>query len=385
MRIGTAAIVERVRVLALRLKHHPKIGFPAIFCHVRGRYEIRRGYYYFGDRRSQAFNTSLAWSVEPTMLPVVASFVRRCRPRSVASALSSPSARSFSSSSDQEDSPSTYKRKWTLLYHRSPNRSTYPRAMLGFSSLNAIYWPWYVFDFTPAVNASAQTRFELGQIDAETLDLLSMDTSIGYVGLGMAMLFWCGAVAYPTHLISAIWKLDDTEAEVDENEQSLAISTHKLPFINEPSVLDKAVFDPEDNQFKGKHRVAFTEAELEADSNIKFFSPGDVSIRGDKESHDIIVKFDGDFGKKHGHLALQKGDGSSMMQNYLLDIGSEDEVMEGANPHLLRGLLFHEYKIQQDAMYTGGKSKKLKDSGDGTDGKQLEPITFRKRTFKKKR
>ena len=74
-----------------------------------------------------------------------------------------------------------------------------------------------------------------------------------------------------------------------------------------------------------------------------------------------------------------------MMQNYLLDIGSEDEVMEGANPHLLRGLLFHEYKIQQDAMYTGGKSKKLKDSGDGTDGKQFEPITFRKRTFKKKR
>ena len=114
--------------------------------------------------------------------------------------------RTFTSSSlPSNKEPVNNERKWTLLYHRSPSRTTYPRVMLGTSSFNLTYWMWYCLDFTPSVNASAQSKYELGQIDLETLELLLIDESLGAVGFGLASMIWLGAFLYTKQLVSAIW------------------------------------------------------------------------------------------------------------------------------------------------------------------------------------
>ena len=73
-------------------------------------------------------------------------------------------------------------RTWKLLYHRSPNRLTMPRGLFGVSTFFQIYWTWYVVDFTPAINKSAQAKYAAGQISQETLELLLIDDMMGYVG-----------------------------------------------------------------------------------------------------------------------------------------------------------------------------------------------------------
>ena len=73
-------------------------------------------------------------------------------------------------------------RTWKLLYHRSPNRLTMPRGLFGVSTFFQIYWTWYVVDFTPAINKSAQVKYAAGQISQETLELLLIDDMMGYVG-----------------------------------------------------------------------------------------------------------------------------------------------------------------------------------------------------------
>ena len=101
---------------------------------------------------------------------------------------SSPVAYTSSSNSDANSPVKTVSdNEWQLLYKRSPSRSTYPRATLTFSSFNALYWMWYTFDFTPSVNAAAYEKAALNQIDAESLELLLVDGTIGYVGLGLAL------------------------------------------------------------------------------------------------------------------------------------------------------------------------------------------------------
>ncbi|KAL3805010.1 hypothetical protein HJC23_003238 [Cyclotella cryptica] len=276
------------------------------------------------------------------------------------------STRSFSSSSkssvNSQDSAEDV--KWSLLYHRS-NRATYPRATLTFSTFNLFYWLWYTFDFTPAVNASAHEKAALGQIDAETLELLLVDNSMGYVGLGVALVIWGGSVWYPKRLITAIWKSEDD----DENNHRIAISTLKMPFVTESNVLKKM------KSFNGVENTIFTETELRSDSNIQFFNAGEIGIVGEKETNDILVNLDGELGRKRGHLALQaidaKNETSSATssagplslltkKNYLLDIGSEDEIMVGANSHLLRAFLFNDFQLQSAANPKVGRRRNTK-------------------------
>lgn len=256
-------------------------------------------------------------------------------------------------------------RQYSLLYARSPSRSIHPRAMLAFSSFNALYWLWYTFDFTPSVNASAYEKAALNQIDAETLELLLVDSTMGCVGLGIALVIWGGSVWYPKHLVSAIWKSDD----------EMAITTLSMPFISVPSILG------------GEHNKKFTEDQLKMESNIQFYKTEEIGIVGEREKNEIIVKLDGELGKKRGHLALQVNDPNNTSsdflsrfnkKNYLLDIGSEDEIVDGANADLLKALLSKELEEQQNNNSSNSRRHKTKVDSD-EDYVQIRPKKFGKK------
>jgi len=235
--------------------------------------------------------------------------------------------------------------QWKLLYQRNQSRSLYPRATLAFSSFNTLYWSWYTFDFTPAVNNSAYEKAALGQIDIETLELLLVDSTMGYVGLGVALLIWGGSVWYPKHLISAIWRSND----------QLAVSTLSLPFINMPSIL-------------GGNTNVFTNEQLKSESNVQFYDVGEINVSGERETNEILIKLDGEMGKKRGHLALQVDNpnkatadnnplASFNKKTYLLDIATEDEVVDGANSDLLMALLSKELGNKPHDISIGRKKK----------------------------
>ena len=244
--------------------------------------------------------------------------------------------------------------------------------MLGISSFNLTYWTWYVADFTPSVNAAAQAKAALGQIDAETLNILLIDPKMGYVGLGVSLAIWGGAFMYVKQLISAIWKGSDGS--------TIAISGLKLPLLTEPKVLKRTVYDPNSNQFDdGVENIQFTKAELESE-NVEFYSHGDLSISGEKDTNDLLVKFDGDFSRKVGHLAIKVNDtdddgngrnesdsGSALSllskQKYLLDIASGDEIMPNASPHLLKAMVIRDHHFM-----TGGNKTSTEQNRDGRKG-----------------
>jgi hypothetical protein len=248
--------------------------------------------------------------------------------------------------------------------------------MLGISTLNLTYWTWYVADFTPSVNAAAEAKAGLGQIDVNTLNLLLIDPKMGYVGLGIAAVIWGGAFMYAKQLVSAIWK---------GTNGSLAVSCLKFPLLTEPKILRRTVFDPNENNFDDIENIKFTRSELESESSVAFYSHGDLSISGQKDTNDILVKYDGDFSKKVGHLALKikdedVDDTSSILsqlskQKYLVEIGSGEEIMPNASPHLLRSLVIREHHlmttVDKNKFYKSHKESK-KHSTTSTEDSEEE-------------
>lgn len=327
--------------------------------------------------------------------------------RPLTSSSAKPGGGVTASNNNQDDDDATTT-MYNLLYHRLPSRSTPPRAMVGISTFNLLYWTWYVADFTPSVNASAQAKAALGQIDADTLHLLLIDPKMGYVGLGVSIAIWSGAWMYTRQLISAIWKGSDG---------NLAVSGLQLPFLTEPKVLAKTVYDPTTNNTfsDGVEHIQFTEAELKAESsNIAFYRHGDLSLSGEKDTNDILVKYDGDFSRKVGHLALklntadnssssskdEESDETSISssafsnlskQKYLLDIRSSDEIMPNASHHLLSSLVIREHhlmtggrkKMEKTKKHTSDKSGNVEEeSSDNTStnvGRSIQKRGFRKR------
>ncbi|KAL3793924.1 hypothetical protein ACHAWO_002304 [Cyclotella atomus] len=277
-------------------------------------------------------------------------------------------ARHFSSHPHDANPPthqqSSKDQSYSLLYARSPARSFYPRTTLAFSSFNTLYWLWYTFDFTPSVNASAYEKASLQQIDLETLDLLLVDTTMGYVGLGMALVIWGGSIWYPKHLVSAIWK-----SEGDDG--GLAVSTLSLPFVQVPSIL-------------GGTNTEFSKEQLQSESSVKFFNRGEIGVVGDRDTNEILIKLDGDLGKKRGHLALQVIDPTASdpdtetgpfsvlnKKNYLLDIESEEEIVEGAKDVLLKALLFRAFERNDPS--TVGKRQRVKEDVDDEEYVPIRP------------
>ena len=264
--------------------------------------------------------------------------------------------RASSSAHIDDDKPASQSDKeWKLLYHRSPSRNTYPRAFFGVSTFNLFYWTWYVVDFTPAINSSAQTKFELGKIDPETLEILLIDPNMGYIGLGVSSIIWLGAFLYSRQLVSAIWASQSTATSVgSEDDRRLAVATLRLPLLTQPKILLKTVFDPEHNKFDGSvEDIRFTESDIKSTPSVEIFAPGELALCEDKIQHDAIVKYDGDFRRLRGHIALKKDENDEnkgylsalLDQKFLLDIGSPEEVMPNASQALGYHLFSENYRL----------------------------------------
>lgn len=86
-----------------------------------------------------------------------------------------------------------------------------PRAALGMSSFNLLYWLWYVIDFVPAVNQSP-------------LQDLHIEPTFGFVGLAMGAGIQVGTVMYPLNLISKM--------EYNHKDDHIWISTHSIPWVS---------------------------------------------------------------------------------------------------------------------------------------------------------
>jgi len=234
-----------------------------------------------------------------------------------------------------------------------------PRGLFGVSTFFQIYWTWYVVDFTPAINKSAQVKYAAGRISQETLELLLIDDMMGYVGLGMSSLIFAGVYMYTRQLVSAIWSSPETE--------DIAISTLKLPFLTQPKILDKTVYDPESNEFDGVEDLTFTDSELKS-SNALLFAPRELTLSEEQRKNDAIIKFNGDFSRLRGHIAIKSDDTYTAAeddetanpldflysQKYLLDINNSSEVMTNASPALMHSLVLKDYHFPQRSK-RGGK------------------------------
>jgi hypothetical protein len=187
---------------------------------------------------------------------------------------------------------------------------------------------------------------------------------MGYVGLGMALVIWGGSIWYPKHLVSAIWK-----SEGDDG--GLAVSTLSLPFVQVPSIL-------------GGTNTEFSKEQLQSESSVKFFNRGEIGVVGDRDTNEILIKLDGDLGKKRGHLALQVIDPTASdpdtetgpfsvlnKKNYLLDIESEEEIVEGAKDVLLKALLFRAFERNDTS--TVGKRQRMKEDVDDEEYVPIRP------------
>ena len=190
--------------------------------------------------------------------------------------------------------------KSTILYQRDPERNKLPRASFLVSSINSIYWVWYVVDFVPAVNASP-------------IDDFHIDPVFGFGGLGLSLLIQTAFTFYPLSLVSKIVHRESTDATkentMQQRQREILVWKHSLPFM----------------RLSPKPLV---------------FPPGALTM--DKASENTRIILDdhgGDIGRFEGHLGLKttskKGlrntDWSSRLMVHLpllVDIRNPSEVYD---------------------------------------------------------
>ena len=176
-----------------------------------------------------------------------------------------------------EDTPSFSS---TLLYKRNPSKAFFPRALLSLSTVHTGYWTWYVCDFTPHVQTAVQVATTSAITDASSI---TIDTTVGYVGLGLAIFMSIGSALYPTSLIQEIQLKEpiivgksDYDHDQDKHSSAsatLQIRTYSLPFIT-PS------------------------------STVTQYNVGDVLIDSPNDTKEIITKGGGDISYFNGYLPL---------------------------------------------------------------------------------
>ncbi len=120
----------------------------------------------------------------------------------------------------------------TLLYQRDLERNALPRTSFLVSSLNSMYWIWYVIDFVPAVNASPIESFHI-------------DPVYGFGGLGLSLLIQTAFTLYPLSLVSKIaHRNSDSETNSDSGDgrgkiisspQEILVWKHTLPLLKPSS------------------------------------------------------------------------------------------------------------------------------------------------------
>lgn len=194
-----------------------------------------------------------------------------------------------------------------LLYQRDQERNRLPRTSFLVSSLNSIYWIWYVVDFVPAVNASP-------------IDSFHIDPIYGFGGLGLSILIQSAFTLYPLSLVSKIAyrtpasnsvpKLDDGRGKKNSTmpqQQDILVWKHTLPL-------------------------------LRTSSEPLIFPAGGVGLDKTAENTRMILEdLGGNIGKFEGFLGLKKvpgrkmkNGGSSLTSNLplLVDIRKSSEVCD---------------------------------------------------------
>ena len=178
-----------------------------------------------------------------------------------------------------------------VLYKSHSSKSFFPRALLSLSTIHTGYWIWYVCDFTPFVQeqalSSAANAAAVGTTESAvdiTTSISSIDNTVGYVGLGLAIFMSAASLIYPTSLVQEIQLVTQPDTKTttttttpgtlsSSSSPTLQIRTYSLPFIT-PS--PKTI-------------------------NYKL---GDLLIDSPTDVKEIITKYRGDISQYDGYLPL---------------------------------------------------------------------------------
>ncbi len=185
----------------------------------------------------------------------------------------------------------------TLLYQRDDERNALPKTSFLVSSLNSMYWVWYVADFVPAVNASPVENFHI-------------DPIYGYGGLGLSILIQTAFTLYPLSLVSKI-ALSPTISNSDSGDGKKASATPQEILV-------------------WKHTLPL----LRTSSKPLVFPVGSISLDRTSENTRVILEdLGGNIGNFEGFLGLKKVKETkqSSLASYfplLVDIRKPSEVCD---------------------------------------------------------
>jgi len=162
-----------------------------------------------------------------------------------------------------------------LLYQRDPERNTLTRASFFVSSLNSLYWLWYVADFVPAVNSSPVNNFHI-------------DPIYGFGGLGLSVLIQSAFTVYPLSLVSKI-ALREPNSSLNSNSSSVQ-QKNSVPKLRREILVWKYALPL-----------------LEPSSKPLIFPVGDITIdRTSDNTRMILEELEGDIGRFEGFLGLKR-------------------------------------------------------------------------------
>lgn len=164
-----------------------------------------------------------------------------------------------------------------LIYERDPTRNAPTTASFFASSLNSIYWVWYVVDFIPAVNASPLESFHINPL-------------YGFGGLGLSLLIQSAVALYPLSLVSKITYRTSAPSVLSDSD-------------DKPKQKNSTLQQKQDEILVWKHTLPL----LRTSSKPIVFPVGGFALDKTSEKTRIILEeLGGDVGKFEGHLFLKK-------------------------------------------------------------------------------
>ena len=189
-----------------------------------------------------------------------------------------------------------------LLYERDEERNTLPKTSFIVSSVNSIYWVWYVVDFVPAINASPIESFHV-------------NPTYAYGGLGLSILIQSAFALYPLSLVSKIGYRSTTP--VSERSEDGRGNIKNAPPTGHDEIL------------VWKHTLPF----MRTSSEPLVFPVGGIGLDKTSDNTRIILEeHGGNFASFEGFLGLQKdkepkgNTGIAASLPLLLDIRKPSEV-----------------------------------------------------------
>ncbi len=179
----------------------------------------------------------------------------------------------------------------TLLYQRRSSGAFFPRAILTFSTVHMGYWSWYVFEFTPYV-----------QQIASITDPSTVDNTVGYLGLGLAIFMSIGSVIFPKSLIAEIQLQQGDGSGGGSGSEGGSGATDGANVGEKSSSLSSSssLFSPSSSLLVKTYSLPFVTPSSSPTKyplgDIVFDSPGDIKK--------IITNYGGDLSYFSGYLPI---------------------------------------------------------------------------------